>query len=570
MDNVLLMAVTTFVVSLILIVITFIIVKKGQNSKYKKQVDSLDLEKNQLIGVPILSEMSKVKDLVKTDNLKDKLDNWDNTFKLIKNEKVPILDDMISEADYLIDRKDYKSAVRKIASIEMEMTNLKKKSDALLEEIKVITNSEERNRSLITKLKIVYRELENKFERTRKDYGEVDSYIEKNFKLIDNKFKLFENYMDNNDYVSVEKTIIVLEELINKVKEVLEKAPSIVLMATMLIPTKIEETMVLYSRMIRDGYPLDYLNIEYNLEEIKGKTRAIMNNLKKFDLGDSIVELKTILEYFNSIFNDFEKEKECKDIFKENMKAFKHKLEKTNKVVYDIYVQIDDIKYNYNLNDEEINKFSLLNKTLEKINKDYKNLSEQGKGRAFAYSKLVEELEGLNIRLSRLQDDLDYQLHSITSMKDDETRAKEELDNIQNFLKQAKYKLKEYKIPIIPSKYYIEVKEAQDAIKEIIKELDKKPIVIKILNIRVDTARDLVFKIYNKTNDMLKLAKMCENIIVYGNRYRSVNEDIDKALIKATELFYKGQYQQSFDTSYNALSLLESNVLEKINFDKEN
>ena len=44
--------------------------------------------------------------------------------------------------------------------------------------------------------------------------------------------------------------------------------------------------------------------------------------------------------------------------------------------------------------------------------------------------------------------------------------------------------------------------EAGEAIREIIKELDKKPIVIKILNIRVDTARDLVFKIYNKTNDI--------------------------------------------------------------------
>ena len=43
----------------------------------------------------------------------------------------------------------------------------------LLEEVKMITKSEERNRALITKLKIVYRELENKFERNKKEYGEV-------------------------------------------------------------------------------------------------------------------------------------------------------------------------------------------------------------------------------------------------------------------------------------------------------------------------------------------------------------------------------------------------------------
>ena len=214
--------------------------------------------------------------------------------------------------------------------------------------------------------------------------------------------------------------------------------------------------------------------------------------------------------------------------------------------------------------DEEINKFSLLNRSLEQINEDFKSLLEHSKTKTFAYSKLYDELEGLKVKLSRLQDDLDFQLRSITSMKDDESRAKEQLDTIQNLLKQAKYKLKDYKLPIIPSSYFVELKEAQDAIREIVKELDKKPIVIKVLNIRVDTARDLVFKIYNKTNDMIKSAMLSEKMIVYGNRYRSLYSEIDSGLEKATTLFYKGMYEQSLNTSIEAIKIVEENPLEKI------
>lgn len=58
--------------------------------------------------------------------------------------------------------------------------------------------------------------------------------------------------------------------------------------------------------------------------------------------------------------------------------------------------------------------------------------------KTFAYSKLVDELNGLSLKLSRLQDDLDFQLRSITSMKDDETRAREQLATIENLLKKAK------------------------------------------------------------------------------------------------------------------------------------
>lgn len=563
MDSVLLITISAFILAVILIIVTIVIIKRNQNKKYKKEIEELDIRKNNLIGVPVLSEITKVKELIKTDNLKNKLDDWDNTFTTIRDEKIPELTDLISEADFLIDRKDYKQAVKKITNIEIEINSLKKKTDHLLEEVKLITNSEERNRALITKLKIVYREDQNKFERSKKEYGVIADYLEKEIDNIDDLFAKFEKAMDNNDYVSVEKKINLLDDKITKLGKLLEDIPTIVLMATVLVPNKIDEAITYYYRMKRDGYPLDYLNVEYNIKEIKNKIDNIMENLKKLELGESIIELKTFIEYFNELYNDFDKEKECKDLFRQNIKDFSYKIDNINKVVRDIYLQIDDIKYNYNLSDEDINKFSILNKNLEKINQDYKILVDQGKMKTFAYSKLVDELNGLSLKLSRLQDDLDFQLRSITSMKDDETRAREQLAMIENLLKKAKYRLKDYKIPVIPSSYYIELTEAQDAIREIIKELDRKPIVIKILNIRVDTARDLVFKIYNKTNDMIKIASMSEKIIIYGNRYRSSYEEIDIALTKAEELFKRGKYKESLDLSMKSLSFIDKNVTEK-------
>lgn len=566
MDNIFLMVFTIFIVAILLAIITVIVTRKKASKRYRNKVNELDVEKNQLINVKILSEITKVRELVKTDNLQHKLDAWDKSFNYIKDDMLPKITDEISEVDFMIDRHDYKNAIRKMTNIELEIDRLKRKSDKLISEIQIITNSEERNRALITKLKITYRELQAKFERCIKDYGDVTDAIREEFDKIDSQFQLFEEAMDQNDYVEVEKIVIVIEDGIDKLKNILDNVPAIVLMASVLIPGKVEEAKVMYARMIRDGYPLDYLNVEYNLEEITRKSIEIMENVKKLnmDVSESDVELKTMLDYFNNLFGDFDREKESKDLFKEGCKKFRLKIEKVNKVVYDIYVQIDDIKVTYDLSEEEINRFSVLNKNLEIINEDFKSLLEHGKTKTFAYSKLNDELDGLSIKLSRLQDDLDYQLRSITSMKDDEYRAKEQLATIQDLLKKAKYKLKDYKLPVIPSSYYVELKEAQDAIREIVKELDKKPIVIKILNIRVDTARDLVFKIYNKTNDMIKASQMSEKMIIYGNRYRSTYPEVEGGLEKATTLFYKGQYDQSLQVSMEAIKFVEDNLGDKI------
>ena len=563
MENILLVTITTIIIAVIIVVTTLLIIKKIKIDKYKKEVERLDIERNQIVGIPILSEISKVRDLVKTDNLKEKLNEWDTTFKLIKDDRVPKISDLLAEADFLINKKEYKTALKKIANVEMEIEELKSKSNNLLDEIKIITTSEERNRSLITKLKVMYRELQSKFERTRKDYDEIGDSIELQFENIDKRFSEFENAMDHNDYVLVEKIVINIEDLINDMKVILDDVPTIVLMATILIPKKIEDISIYYSRMIRDGYPLDYLNVEYNIKEINNKVNVIMDNAKMLNTKDAILELKTITDYLDELFKDFDQEKECKNIFHENSKIFKKRLDKVNKMIYNIYLSLDDIKLTYDLKDEEISKFNLINEKLENLNKDFKTLIEHSKGKTFAYSKLADELSGLSNKLTRLNDDLEYQLHSISSMQDDEYRAKEQLQSIEKLLKQTKMRLKDFKFPFIPDSYFVELKEAGAAIREIIRELDKKPIVIKILNIRVDTARDLVFKIYNKTNELIKNASMAEKIIVYGNRYRSSYSDVDVSLDKAENLFRKGLYKESYNISLEALGKIDESIKSK-------
>ena len=51
----------------IVLITSFAIYKKKKKEKYKSIIEKLEYEKNQLVGVPILTELSKVRELVKTD-----------------------------------------------------------------------------------------------------------------------------------------------------------------------------------------------------------------------------------------------------------------------------------------------------------------------------------------------------------------------------------------------------------------------------------------------------------------------------------------------------------------------
>ena len=562
--NVTLLAVSIYVITVIVVVLVLNLIQNSRNKKFKTILDKLEVEKNVIDSAPVNSEISKIKTFLKNDKLDSNLNDWENRFKVIRNSEIPKITDMILEADYSLKQLDYKTTVFKIAKLEMEIYKVRTNTDMLLDEIKEITSSEERNRAIITKFKSVYRELYDKFINTKSEFGDVSNSVLLQFENISKRFETFETTMENNDYNEVTKIIKSIDEMLKHMQIVIDEVPSIVLMATSIIPKKINEISQIYQEMVKDGFPLDYLNVDYNITEANKKLSDIMDRTKVLNLEDSLFELKVLLDYFDSLYNDFEKEKNDRHIYEELNENFEKKNSKINGIVTDIFDQIEEIKTEYNLSDDDIVLLNNVKEELNKLTTDYEVLKTHTGNNTFAYSKLIKEIEGLTLRLNSIEDRLDSSLDVLGSMKEDELRARQQLEEVKTILRESKNKMREYNFPVIPQYYYTQLSEAQDAIKEIINELEKKPITIKTLNTRVDTARDLVLKLYSGTKDLLKMAMFAEMAIVYGNRYRVVTDEINKSLTYSEILFYKGEYKKSLELTINSLNKIEPEIYNKL------
>jgi len=562
--NITLGAVSIYIIATIIIVVALNLIQNGRNKKYKQILDKLEIEKNIIDSTPINSEISKIRTFLKNDKLENNLNDWEERFKEIRSTQIPKITDMLLEADYSLAQQDYKATLYKIAKLEMEIYKVRTSAEILLDEIKEITSSEERNRAIIIKFKTTYRELLAKFTMHKSEYGQIANSISLQFENISKRFEAFEISMENNDYAEVTKIIKSIDEMLKHMTIVIEEVPSIILMASNIIPKKIEEVVSDYNKMNNDGYPLDYLNVEYNVEEANKKLADILERCKVLNLEDSLFELKVLLDYFDSLFNDFEKEKTDRKIYDEISENFSKKIKKINDLVSDIFSQIDDIKNVYNLSKDDITLLNNIQAELKVLNEDYDVLKSHTGNNTFAYSKLIKEMETLSLKLNNIEDKLDNSLDALGSMKEDELRARQQLEEIKAILKESKSKMKEYNFPVIPKYYYVQLNEASLAIKEIVKELEKKPITISVLNTRVDTARDLVLKIYSSTKDLLKTAAFAEMAIVYGNRYRVLADDVNKSLTYSELLFFKGEYQKSLELTITSLNKIEPGIYNKL------
>ena len=555
---------TFFVIAVVLIIVVLNLIQRQKRKEFEKEVQELDKEKNVIASTPVMAELSKVEAIVKNDKMEEKYKRWQKRFEEIKNNRITKLTDMIVDLELSVSMKDYKTMRLKLAKTEMEIYKVKTSADHLLGEIQEITVSEEKYRSIITKLKAKYRELNSKYQDHKSDYDEIQDAIDLQFENIERRFADFEEVMENNEYNEVVHVVKALDTMIDHMSIVIDEVPNLVLLGKQLIPKRIEEITSTYETMVKDGYVLDYLNIPYNMEEALKNVKEIIDRVKVLNLEECMFELKTMLDYLDSLFHDFEKEKLIRKLYKENALDFDLKLKKINKIVSDIYEQMDDIKNMYDLSDDDIKDMEDVRMRLLALNKSYQELLEQKEKKQLSFTKLASELEVMSNLLKQLEEDLDQSLKSLGSMYDDEVRAREQLNEIQELLKECKLRIRSYKLPIITNNYFVELAEANEAILEIIKELEKKPIVIKVLNTRVDTARDLVLKLYHTTNEMIKTAQLAERAIVYGNRYRSNMEEIDRGLTNAEMLFYKGNYKGALETSINTIDLIDSEIHEKL------
>ena len=59
----------------------------------------------------------------------------------------------------------------------------------------------------------------------------------------------------------------------------------------------------IYKEMTEKGFNLEYLNVEYNLEESKKNIEKIIENAKMINLEGAMFDLKTMLEYYDSLFH---------------------------------------------------------------------------------------------------------------------------------------------------------------------------------------------------------------------------------------------------------------------------
>ena len=102
-----LLGVTYYVISLIIILVVLYIINKKTKNKNQLKLTELEREKNLIISTGILTELNKVEALINSKELQVKFKNWTKRFNSIKDEDIPKITDALNELEELYNAKKY-------------------------------------------------------------------------------------------------------------------------------------------------------------------------------------------------------------------------------------------------------------------------------------------------------------------------------------------------------------------------------------------------------------------------------------------------------------------------------
>ncbi len=96
------------------------------------------------------------------------------------------------------------------------------------------------------------------------------------------------------------------------------------------------------------------------------------------------------------------------------------------------------------------------------------------------------------------------------------------------------------------------------------KIIDASVVNVEHLNAMIKESIDYIYTLFNKISNYVGSAAMVENLIVFGNRYRSTYPDLDSQLTR-TELYYRnGEFSKALQITVNAIEKVVPGIYEKM------
>ncbi len=540
------------ILGILFLLILFYIVRSFKKRTVSKKLNQYEILYNECISIPISFKLNKASSIAKSNTDKEKIYNnlkleYDDLDK--RHDEIATVMEDIEDALAFNKLSMASRSMEDLGMLVEEALRLTRALDTRLDEV---LEEEQEKRDEINVLKDTFRNLKTKLMGNVGMYRDAYDVLEAQTKNIESLFSQFEEWMFASDYEKAEGLIDEIHDDLTSYENNLDSVPKLYEMARGKIPVLLDKVSETYQEVLSDDVYLEHLEVPKNIGVLAEVLKDDLKRIAEVDVTFSDESLTNTFTRLEQIQYQIEKEVSAN-----------HEM---NLVIQQAFPLLDEVLLHVS---ELLEKAPVVEKRFhfEELVHNVTGFSDKAQALSMNREKLLNEVETkekpatvLLVSTNEIKHDIEilakslYEvMHQVNQANADEIRAKKQLMKLYLIINDVEVKIKKRSLPSISEKYAYDLQKSRAYVRQISDLLDQTILDIPTLNGTVSEAIDYIYKLHNNVNNLVGVVDMCEDSIVYANKYRAYVPDIDSELTKAELAFNNGEYTQSLTMIINAV-----------------
>lgn len=560
MSNGTIILIVAIVVILIVAYVACLIIRK----RNEQQLLALEDRKEELFNIPVNAEVEKVKNLHLIGQSQVTFREWNQKWVDLSLNSFADIENHIFEAEAFNNSFRFISAKNAIGSIESQIALVEEDIIAIRQGLLELQSQGEKNTGRVKHALDLFDELQETVQQNTEAFGETLPELEKQIKNIEVEFSEFVMLNSSGDPIEASEILDKTEEHMIALNHIMDRIPNLIRKVNVEFPEQLEDLESGYRKLLEQNYLFTENNIESKFQEIRVSIRENTALIVSFDLDAADAENTHIQEAIDRLYQLFNKEIEAQrkttKLSKTLPKYFEHISQNAGLLVEEAEL----LKKNYVLADSKLSRIQQLSNRLPALDSVVNDGIGELDNPQVAYSILEERLEHALSTLKDMEEEQLILADYLKNQESSENTARLKANQYVNKLHTLKRFMEKRNLPGIPEYFLSQFFRASNHVESLIAELDHARINVEIVNRLLENATYDMEHLEETTYQIVQNVTLTEQLLQYSNRYRSFDENVQKAFTRSLALFEKDfDYQASFEEISFALEVVEPGVTER-------
>ncbi|TDM04543.1 septation ring formation regulator EzrA [Macrococcus carouselicus] len=542
--------VTVLIIVLILIAVGVMFYLRNQR---RTAVEQVELRKDEIKALPFQDELVKVKDLQLKGEAKMKFEDWRYSWQKILKEDLETSEVHINEADEALDRFRFKESSEHIDQSHHVLDDAESRYQQLSAQIDDYVRRAKDDRVKYEECRTIYREAKRDVLANRHQYGDAARPLEENIERFLPALQEYEQFTREGNYESAHYKVNEVHEQMTRLKSDMDEIPLLIRDVQKELPGQFQEIRFGCRDLKVEGYNLDHVKVDSNLQTLKGKLNLVEPLIARLQLDEAEEIIGSINGTLDEMLELVEIEVRAKNNVEKSKELITDELFYAKDMNYTLRTEIEYVRENYYIDEEDIQNVRQYDNEIQSLIAVYDEILSEMSKSAVRYSEVEDNLTYIKDHVSVINMNQEKIQHHLTSLRDYEREAQSHTLKIQSRKEEVFRKLMASNLSSIPERFIIMKNEIDIETREAHELFNKRPM-------HVEHVRDKVRKVLSMMNNfeqealtMLDQAAYAEALIQYGNRYRKDHAELNKDLNEAERLFSNNRYKRAVEIAEAAI-----------------